>query len=336
MVERVLVARTDRLGDVLLTTPVASAVRASFPSAHIAFLVRPYAAPLLEGHPDIDEVLLDEGDDAAALAARLRAGRFDAAVVAYPRWRMVQAVWRARIPLRVGPANKAYALLLNRPVVQRRSRGERHEADHNLALLAPLGVPFRRFPTVLRLTDAEREEGRRRLASLRRDVGSRPLAVLHPGGGGSAPRWPVEHFMELASRLARAGAAVVVTAGPGEDYAAAAAALDGADEVALLAPGGLTVRQLAGVLAAAGVVVANSTGPLHMAVALGVPTVSIYPGSGTGQPRRWGPYPAYPEGDPAHAVLVAPAGADGSADMARVAVDGVFTECVRRLFMETK
>ncbi|MFA4947302.1 MAG: lipopolysaccharide heptosyltransferase family protein, partial [Candidatus Krumholzibacteriia bacterium] len=176
----ILIVRTDRLGDVLLTTPVSTALRRMFPRARISWLVRPYTAPLLENNPDIDQILVDGGESAGRLADRIRNKRFDAAIVAYPRWRIVWALWRARVPVRIGPANKLYAILLNKRVRQRRSKGAKHETDYNLELLAPLGVSFKRYPTRYVATDEERRSARRVLEA-KGISGAKPVVILHPG-----------------------------------------------------------------------------------------------------------------------------------------------------------
>ena len=77
---RYLLIRPDRIGDILLTTPAIATLRRSFPQAHISVLVRPYTAPLLRQNPDLDELLLDEGEPVGELAAKLREKRFDTAV----------------------------------------------------------------------------------------------------------------------------------------------------------------------------------------------------------------------------------------------------------------
>ena len=330
--ENILIVRTDRLGDVLLTTPVSTALRRMFPRAGISWLVRPYTAPLLEHNPDIDRIIVDQGESPGRLADRIRNERFDAAIVAYPRWRIVWALWRAGVPLRIGPANKLYAIFLNRRVRQHRSKGTKHEADYNLELLAPLGIPFKRYPTRYVATDEERREARR-LLEARGISFVKPVVILHPGSGGSSARWPIGRFMELGDRLQADGCDLVVTGGPGEDHEGAMAAAMRRAPV-FVAAGSVSIRELAAILSWSDLVVTNSTGPLHLAVALGVPTVSIYSSAPTRHPTRWGPYPAYVEGDDLHRVLLAPLrgeGAKASEDMEAVSVEEVRRLCRAQL-----
>ncbi len=324
-INRVLIVRTDRLGDVLLTTPVSSALREAFPKAQISWLVRPYAAPLLEHNPDVDQILVDRGRSAGKLAALLRKEHFDVAIVAYPRWRVAWALWRAGVPVRIGPASKWYSIFFTHKMWQHRSEGKKHEADYNLELLAPLGVPFKRRPTRFVLTEEEKKEARKTLESHRLSF-SKPIIFLHPGSGGSSARWPLAHFMRLGDKLQEEGCDVVVTGGPGENYQAIM--IDQMHRIPVfIAAGSVSVRELAALYACADLVVTNSTGPLHLAVALGVPTVSIYSPVPTCHPQRWGPYPAYVEKDAKHGVFVAPLigeNGDRQEDMAAVSVQNVW------------
>src|SRR5436190_8690213 len=195
-IHKVLIVRTDRLGDVLLTTPVSSALREAFPQAQISWLVRPYAAPLLEHNPDVDQILVDRGRSISELTDLIRKEHFDAAIIAYPRWRVAWALWRARVPVRIGPASKWYSIFFTHRIWQHRSEGKKHEADYNLELLEPLGVPFKRYPTQFILTEEEKRVARKIVES-HRITFSKPIVILHPGSGGSSARWPLSHFMEL-------------------------------------------------------------------------------------------------------------------------------------------
>jgi len=326
---RILIVRTDRLGDVLLTTPVSRRLREKFPGAHLAWLVRPYTAPLLEQNPDIDQVIVDKGGPVSQLIQRLKQEHFDSAIVAYPRWRAVWAVWRAAIPQRIGPASKWYSVLFNHRIWQHRSEGKKHEADYNIELLAPLGVPFQRVETRFVLTAEEKNWARRFLESNRISF-QKPVVCLHPGSGGSSERWPLSHFMELGDRLQEAGCDVIVTGGPGEDYQNIM--IDQMRRIPVfVAAGSVSIRQLASILSCANLVVSNSTGPLHIAVALNVPTVSLYSPIPTCHPKRWGPYPAYAEGLALHSVFMPPLTGVSFEEMTAIGVDTVMECCRKKL-----
>ncbi|MFA4948860.1 MAG: glycosyltransferase family 9 protein, partial [Candidatus Krumholzibacteriia bacterium] len=130
-----------------------------------------------------------------------------------------------------------------------------------------------------------------------------------------------------------AGCDLVVTGGPGEDHEGAMAGKMRRAPV-FVAAGSVNIRELAAILSLADLVVTNSTGPLHLAVALGVPTVSIYSPVPTRHPGRWGPYPAYVEGDELHRVLLAPLRGEGAKaieDMGAVSVEEVLRICRAKL-----
>lgn len=325
----ILIVRTDRVGDVMLTTPLSTALKKQYPECRVSWLVRSYTAPLLAHNPTIDQVLVDDGGASSShLTEMLRREAFDVAILAHPRWRPVWATFRAHIPRRIGPASKLYAALLTDRVWQHRSEGKKNEADYNLDLLAPLNIPFHRYPTTLVLTTAEKAHAREVLSGHRISF-QKPVVVLHPGSGGSSERWPLSHFMALGDRLQADGYDVVVTAGPGESVQAVM--IDQMHRIPIFIPAGsVSLRALAALLSQAQLVITNSTGPLHMAVALGVPTVSIFSPIPTCHPQRWGPYPDYAEQGTRHGVLIAPE-AGGHVAMDQVSVDQVWAQCEKRL-----
>ncbi len=326
---RILIVRTDRVGDVLLTTPVSRAIRAQEPDATIAWLVQSYTAPLLEHNPDVNEILVDDKKPINELIQQLKERHFDAALVAYPRWRIAWAVWRAGIPLRIGPASKWYSLFFTHRLYQHRSRGLHHEADYNLRLLEPLNISSQRVPTRFELMPQEKEHAHKTLEGLRATF-QKPLVVLHPGSGGSSARWPLAHFMALGDRLQLAGCEVVVTAGPGEDYQYRM--IDQMHRIPMFIAGGsVSLRELAAIYSCVDLVVSNSTGPLHLAVALGIPTVSIYSPVAACHPQRWGPYPAFVEGDKRHSVVMGADNGLAEVDLSTVSVETVWERCQQQL-----
>lgn len=289
---RILLARADRLGDTLLSLPVASAVKRLHPAAHVAFLTRAYAAPLLENHPCIDAAIVDRDGALAkggswraffALVARLRAERFDLAVILHPEWRLNLAVYLAGIPARVAPAMKFAQVLANVRVKQRRSLCRIHECDYalHLARQALPGLP-RAFPELF-LSDEERA----RAAALR---ASGARVGIHPGSGGSAANWRLDRYIECARALSARGVRIHLSWGPGEEAIR--------DRFRAEAVPGVTffheaqgLRDLLVTLSSLDLFLAPSTGPLHLATALRVPVIGLYSPVLACSPTRWGPHP---------------------------------------------
>ena len=346
---KILVVRADRLGDVILSTPVLGALRAHYPQAELHFLMRESVAPLLRGLTHLDHVLIFEPQGRHRgfkgffrLVRELRAENYKIAVLLQSQFKLAAAVFFARIPRRVGPLSKVYSFLFyNRGVRQKRSHVEMHEADYNLQLLRALGirVGHRRFLPQVQFSEVAREDARAWLQAWGWN-GGRSLVLVHPGMGGSALNWPESHYFELIRALSReVGVQVVVTGGPAETpllERLRARLLEHPDEegscpplfthlpfpvfkstaelnpsadpqtnrqraqaehqaTRLLSPSsGLFlekgVDRLAALMSFSSVVVAPSTGPLHLAAALGKSVVTFFPPIRVQSAIRWGPY----------------------------------------------
>lgn len=284
---RILLVRPDGIGDEILCLPVASELRRLRPEARIVFLSSALAAPVLEHHPDIDEILTVTGRERFGELVALFRNGFDAVLFLKPFLRLMTAAFVARVPQRVATGYRWYSLLANRRVYEHRSDFTKHESEYNLGLLRGMGlIPGTLQAPSLVLTDDERQWARARLEGL-----PAKRVVLHPGGLSSR-RWKVEHYRHLVQRLMQEGFAVTLTGSRAEgDYfhgdASAAGRLGGAGVLDLM--GQLTVRQLMAVIAASQTVVSGSTGPAHMAAALGVPTVSLFDPRKNQLPTRWRP-----------------------------------------------
>lgn len=289
---RILVVRTDRLGDVVLATPLLRALRRTFPQAYLAALVRPYARPVLEGNPHLDEILVDDRDGAHRgtagfwrQVAALRRRRFDTALLLLPTSRAAWLLFFAGIPRRIGVGRKFYEVVTGMQSVSRNGYVPlRHEADYCLDLGRRLGVRSDDLATEVHLTPAERARARTRLEAAGVRRGER-LVGLHPGHGGSSPNWEPQRYVDLArALLARApdDVRVVVT---GEEKEIA---LPQAARVTDLR-GAHPLRDVIASLAELDLFVSSSTGPMHLAAACGVPTVSLFCPLPACSPTLWGP-----------------------------------------------
>jgi ADP-heptose:LPS heptosyltransferase len=290
-VRRILLIRTDRIGDVVLTLPIVELVRKQWPEARVTFLVREYTQELVRNAPGVDSVILADREGRSRsdreLLNDIRKGQFDVAVHVFPRPRWAWLTWRAGIPIRVGTAYRWYSFLFNRRAKDHRKSGLRHEAVFNARLLLPLNVDVpesvrpRLSPTAAHVEAAER---------VRKELGLKPderPVILHPGSGGSSRDWPAHRFGDLAKVLASRGPVVVT--GSALEAELVEAVVERSGGTARGCVGRLSLMELAAFIQRGSVFVANSTGPLHIAAAVGTPVVGFYPPIAAANVTRWGP-----------------------------------------------
>jgi heptosyltransferase-2 len=292
-IKRILLVRTDRLGDVILTLPMLSALRRCFPDAYIAMLLRRYTGEILEGNPHLNELIWYDRDHAniplGEMIATLRMRRFDVAIVVYPRLRLAWLLWRAGIPLRIGTGYRYYSFLFNKRVFEHRKDAKRHEVEYNLNLLRELSCDRER-DLKAEFYIAVPPEAENNIETLLRSLGieRKGFVIVHPGSGGSAREWSPENFGRLAARLA-SDFHIVVT-GTSSEEAKVSAVVRASGNAAIPLVGKCTLKELAALIGASSLFVSNSTGPLHLAVAMGTPVVGLYPQHTAMSAKRWGPY----------------------------------------------
>lgn len=292
---RILIVRTDRIGDVVLSTPVIRNLRRAYPGAYLGMMVRPEHRELVEGNPDLNAVILyDKSGPEKGIAGtlrfarRLREHRFNAALILHSTHRVILVTWLAGIRRRIGYARRLPRLLTDAvPYVKR--EGNRHELEYNCDLLRFLDVkPEER--TLFVPTHPGQEAKVREFLQREGIDGGQPLVILHPGASCPSKRWPAARFAAVGDRLTReAGARVVVITGP-DGLAQGEAVLRGMREKAVNALARFSLGELVCLFRRAACVVSNDSGPVHLAGAAGAPVVSIFGRWGGGlSPTRWGP-----------------------------------------------
>jgi lipopolysaccharide heptosyltransferase II len=323
---RVLLVRPDHLGDMLLAAPAAWVLADALPNSTIDWLVGPWAADIARRCGGPGDVLtvsfpgFTRQTKASALepyrllareAARLRARRYDAALILRPdHWWGAMLAAAAGIPRRFGYA-VAECLPFLTDLLPLPSGRQQHAVPTNqgLARLAAIRLSGAAVPKDIRrprypVDDADLAWARDWLAAqcgyvpsgsfngAQRTTSGGPLVVLHPGSGAVLKNWSSERWAKVVSELrAQTGARVVVTGGPAErDLVAAVIA--GLDPPPPVLAGSTTLGQLAALFASAALVLGGDSGPLHLAAAVGTPSVRVY---GPTDIAEFGPWPPGPQ-----------------------------------------
>jgi heptosyltransferase-2 len=273
---KVLVRATNWLGDAVMSLPAIRAIRRVFPHAHIAIAARPWVADLYARETSVDSIIPYTGSR-REFAARLRAERFDGAILLQNAFDAALIAWLARIPERIGYNRDARGLLLTRAIpVPEPGDIPRHERFYYLELLRRAGM-IERFPATdaIRLEgiEAARESGARHLAAL---GVAQPVIGISPGAAyGNAKRWLPDRFAEVARTLP---AAVLVFGSASERPLCeeVAANLSRCRIQARNLAGQTTLREFIDLAAACRLFLTNDSGAMHVASALAVPTVAVF------------------------------------------------------------
>ena len=291
-----LVSRTDAIGDVVLTLPVCGRLKQLFPGCRVVLIGRTYTAPVAAACPWVDGFLnLDEllKESETAQVETLRAYRAAAIIHVFPNKTLARLAQKAKIPLRIGTRNRwQHWLTCNRLVALSRRHSPLHEAQLNAKLMEPLGDTSE--PSIADVAQLVRLQATEPLAEswqqllTQRQPGQLNV-ILHPRSRGSAREWGLDNFAQLVRLLHRAGHRVFITGTAAEGEELAAWLQENAAFLAADLTGQLSLPQFISFIAAADGLVAGSTGPLHLAAALGRHALGLYPPIRPMHPGRWAP-----------------------------------------------
>ncbi len=304
-VSRILLIRTDKIGDVVLTTPAIAALRKKLPEAYLAGMVSPIAAAVYQFNPHLDRVLVLESNAYSGivgffrLVRDLRKEKFQVAVAFRTNFFVALAVLFAGIRYRIGGYSKIWSwFVFNMGRRQSRSSVEMHEADYNIQLLRDFGVTVAETNEKphIRVTPEKRAEAEEFARKLGLPQEFKTIAI-HPGMAGSALNWPESHYAVLGRRLSHRYN-IVITGGPGEE-ALVERVFQGILRDQNYAPDQPGIAKYVGTkdlgafiafLEKCDALVAPSTGPMHLAVALGKKVITLFSPIRVQSAVRWGPY----------------------------------------------
>jgi len=278
---KILIIRPDRLGDLILSLPVAETLKKNLLNTEIHYLVSPYTSAIAPMVDYVDHWMIDKDADGRkisvwSLSKKIKQQGFDCLIELKPSWRTSVAGYLSGVKTRIGTSRRFYSIFYSHRISVHRKSSGIHQTDLEVAHLRLFDFKDIIDKPSLRATP----RGMEKADALLNDIPG-PFVIIHPGSGGSAPNWPLEHYRRLAVMIRKnLDLEVVITNHR--------AGLEGFESCLDL--GGKTdLESLAGVIRRSEIFISGSTGPLHLADALGVRCAAVFSPRPEIGPVRWGP-----------------------------------------------
>jgi len=285
--KRVIISRTDSIGDVMLTLPMCAWLKEQYPTVEILFLGKGYTRAIVESYSKVDQ-FIDWNDfvnqPKTETAQNFRALNADAIIHVFPNKEIASLAKKVRIPMRVGTSHRSYHLLTcTHRLNFTRKKSDLHEAQLNFELLKPFGA--KELPSIAEIIastsflSVPKAELPIEFSELK------DYTILHPKSQGSAKEWPLEKYIVLTNELVSKGKTVVFTGteNEGKHFRDELPT----NENVIDTTGKLTLEQLMVLIHGASNLVACSTGPLHISGFYGVNTIGLFSPKRPIHPGRW-------------------------------------------------
>ncbi len=340
--KNILIIRTDKIGDVVLTTPAIEAVRVNFPNAKITVLVSQNTVDLVDGNPYVDEVLVDNRRGRMKgvfnfwkLVQTIRSRKFDVAFIFHTKKRTNLICFLAGIPERIGYKDKNYGFLLTRGFEDRRHFGEKHEVEYCLDLLRKTGMNFINPSIFLPIKPQAQQWAQQWVEA--NNPSKLKMVAIHPGASDLTKRWSAGRFVELINALVKEHNCCVLVIG-GENVVELTREMSAQCSFPFFDLTGQTsIAQLASLLRLCDLLISNDSGPMHLGAAVGIYVIALFLRNQPGiNPERWKPYG--PKGfvlsnRPEEAILLGKDGSVASGQKDSIQIKDVMTlanELLRR------
>jgi len=295
--QKILVVRTDRIGDVVLTTPAIKALRQAYPASHISVLVTPTTYNLIKGNPYIDEVLVDDRQGQhknpfgfLKLLREIRLKRFDLAIIFHTKRRYNLLCSWAGIPCRLGYKNDNFGFLLTHPLKDLRSLGQKHEAEYCVDVLRAIGVENEDLDLFVPVQKEAEDWAFNWMQE--NNLKSNEFIAIHPGASDATKCWPTGNFAQLMDRLSERYAFKIVLIGATNTIALSEDILRQTHHASqfLNLSGKTSPAQMVSLLRRSRLLISNDSGPVHVAAGVGAQVISLFLRNQPGiNPERWKP-----------------------------------------------
>ena len=337
----ILVVRTDRIGDVVLTTPAIKALREEYPGARISILVTPATWDLVYGNPYIDEILVDDRSlqhkgifGFWRLAREIRTKQFDLAIIYHTKRRYNLACYFGGISYRLGYKNEKFGFLLSNPVNDPRVSGNKHEAEHCLDLLKIIGINKEEMDMFVPLQKDAEDWADNWLKE--HNLRSYEFITIHPGASDITKCWPKANFAQLMDKLTERYAFKIVLIGSIQTSPVASEILRQTRVSQFIdLTGKTTLAQTVSLLRRTCLLISNDSGPVHVAAGLGVNVISLFlrdqPGINAKRWRPLGPKSYILSNSPGEAIKLNAKGNAIAGQAGSISVDNVM-ELIEQIF----
>lgn len=285
----ILLSRTDSIGDVILTIPMAGYIKQKFPDSKIYFLGKTYTEAIVKSSEFIDEFVnwdhisaMPESEQVATIS-NLELAWF---IHVFPNKAIAKLAKKAGVPNRVGTSHRTFHwLTCNKKLSFSRKKSDLHEAQLNFKLLAPLGLAEE--PELSLLPFLYGMKAKETDLPILPDS-NKISVVLHPKSKGSAREWGLDNFGRLIDLLPQDRYTIYIS-GTADDKKLMETWLQKNSEKVVDITGKLSLEQFVYFISKCSALVAASTGPLHIAAALGKKAIGLYPPIKPMHPGRWKP-----------------------------------------------
>ncbi len=283
----IIISRTDSIGDVVLTLPVAAVLKKYFPGIKIGFIGKAYTRPVIEACENVDAFIdVDDFLNKNILVC----GEEPAAIVhVFPVAAIARRAKQLKIPVRIGTTNRVFHwLTCNRLVRLSRKKSTSHEAQLNLKLLAPLGI-LEIFSSV----EIGKSYGLTRIKLLNKKFASLIDAkkynlILHPKSQGNGREWGLDNYIQLIKLLDKNRFKIFIS-GISKEREPLQPLFEQAGDMVTDITGNMNLEEFISFIASCDGLVASGTGPVHLAAATGIDAFGIYPPIRPIHPERWAP-----------------------------------------------
>jgi ADP-heptose:LPS heptosyltransferase len=292
--KRILIVRTDRVGDVVMITPMIREIKKAFPDSFIATLTQPNTTAILQSNPYIDLMITDDlkNESYKKVIKELKQLKFTDGLLVLPTERAAYQMFRAGVKNRIGVGRKLYEIITFMKSVSRKNYIPlRHEADYCMDLARKIGVVTDNIQPEIFTTDDEKKW----VKEFYRSCGIKDSTfkiILHTGSKNSAPNWSEEKYFKLLNEI--------ISKFPNEDYVIMLTALEMTDgfkeqisglnekRIKDVSQKITNLRELIKVISGVDLMLCSSTGPIHLADALNIKCIGIHCHRNVNCAKHWG------------------------------------------------